>query len=274
MRFKYLSLFLLLTVSHLAQANDCPRIVSQSPYITKTLQWLGLEQCIVGVSRYDTLDLPQTGGVLDPDAEVIATLEPELLFLSDWTDEKKLASITPPETRAIRLGGFGSMAEIEENLRVIGNATNLTGIEQRVTKFHDQWRQAAEAIHGNGKRVLLLSSCSGQPYSFGKKRWLGDLFTQAGFEVAETEPKIRNIGPGNKYTTLNALIDALHPELLFIFDHKDRKQCAFIKPKTPLRIITLDGAKFLHPSPQLLDALGSLKQELTNTAFTSQGYGR
>jgi ABC-type Fe3+-hydroxamate transport system substrate-binding protein len=236
---------LLLIVPQLVQAAECPRIVSQSPYISKTLQWLGLEKCIVGVSRYDTLELPQTGGVLDPDADLIAVLEPELLFVSDWTSEETLARITPSGSRAFRLGGFGSMAEIEENLRTIGRATQMADIEQRVSQFHREWQEAATAIHGSGKRVLLLSSCSGQPYSFGKQRWLGDLFTQAGFVVVETEPKIRNIGPGNEYTTLNALIDASHPELLFIFDHKDRKQCAFIKPKTPVKIISLDGKKFL-----------------------------
>lgn len=59
-----------------AVGADCPRIVSQSPYITRVLIWLGLERCIVGVSRYDALDRPKTGGVIDPDADAIALLEP------------------------------------------------------------------------------------------------------------------------------------------------------------------------------------------------------
>lgn len=265
---------LLLALPQLVQAAECPRIVSQSPYISKTLQWLGLEKCIVGVSRYDTLDLPQTGGVLDPDADLIAVLEPELLFVSDWTSEKALARITPQGTRAFRLGGFGSMAEIEQNLRTIGQATHTENIEHRIAQFHRQWVNAAKELHGNGRRILLLSSCSGMPYSFGRERWLGDLFTQGGFMVAESEAKIRNIGPGNEYTTINALIDATQPELLFIFDHKDRKQCAFIKPKISLRIINLDGEKFLNPSPQLLDALVDLKQAITIAPLTSAKYGR
>ncbi len=43
---------LLLAVVALPAAAACPRIVSQSPYITRALDWLGLERCIVGVSRY------------------------------------------------------------------------------------------------------------------------------------------------------------------------------------------------------------------------------
>lgn len=241
-------------------AADCPRIVSQSPYITKTLQWLGLEACIVGVSRYDTLDRPHTGGVLDPDADLIATLEPELLFTSDWTSAEKLAAVTPKETRSFRLHGFASMAEIEENLRLIGREARIRDIEAKVANFHLQWQGLASEVKGNGKKVLLLSACSGMPYSFGQKRWLSDLFTQAGFMNVETAEKIRHIKPGEKVTTINALINELEPDLLFIFERKQNKQCAFIKPKTPLQIINLDGDNFLHPAPVLLDGLAELRQ--------------
>ncbi|HEY9148450.1 MAG TPA: ABC transporter substrate-binding protein [Gammaproteobacteria bacterium] len=242
-------------------ASDCPRIVSQSPYITKSLQWLGLESCIVGVSRYDELDRPHTGGVLDPDSDLIAALQPELLFTSDWTPAEKLAAITPEGTRSFRLGGFTGMAEIEENLRLIGHEAGLNAIDARVTEFHQQWTNLAAKINGNGKKVLLLSACSSMPYSFGQQRWLSDLFNHAGFTNVETTEKLRHIKPGEEVTTLNALINELEPDLLFIFERKENKQCAFIKPKTPLTIINLDGEKFLHPAPIVLEGLAELKNQ-------------
>jgi len=255
-----IALPLTLFAGHLQAAQDrCPRIISQSPYITKSLQWLGLEGCIVGVSRYDKLELPHTGGVIDPDAEVIATLEPKLLFTSDWTSTEKLAAVTPDGTRSFRLHGFASMAEIEENLRLIGHEAGIIDIDSRVDGFHRQWTSLAAKVKGNGKKVLLLSACSGMPYSFGQKRWLSDLFTQAGFVVVETAEKIRHIKPGEEVTTINALINELEPELLFIFERKQNKQCAFIKPKTPLTIINLDGDHFLHPAPVLLEGLTELQ---------------
>jgi iron complex transport system substrate-binding protein len=254
--FLLLMLFAATTIA--AENSGCPRIVSQSPYITKSLQWLGLEECIVGVSRYDTLERPQTGGVLDPDAGVIATLEPQLLFTSDWTAEEKLAEVTPVGARSYRLAGLESMAQIEDNLQTIGIAAHLADIETRVAGFHRQWQTAAHAIQGNGQRVLLISSCSGTPYSFGRERWLTDLFSEAGFVVVETAPKIRHIHPGEEVATLNALINQLQPQLIFIFEHSLHPQCALIKPKTPIRIITLDGEKFLHPAPVLLEGLAEL----------------
>ncbi len=258
---KLLLITALLFSTAVTAAPECPRIVSQSPYITKTLQWLGLESCIVGVSRYDTLDRPQTGGVLDPDGDLIAALEPDLFFTSDWTRPEKLLTVTPEGTRSFRLVGFGSMTEIEENLRLIGRETGIKDIDARVADFHQQWKKLARAANGKGKKVLLLSACSGMPYSFGQQRWLSDLFTQAGFVNVETAEKIRHIKPGEEVMTLNALIQELEPELLFIFERKQNKQCAFIKPKTPLQIINLDGEKFLHPAPILLDGLAELQQQ-------------
>lgn len=257
----FLLLASLLIGSAYAAEPACPRIVSQSPYITKSLQWLGLEKCIVGVSRYDALDLPHTGGVMDPDDETIAVLEPDLIFTSNWTKPEVLAEATPDGARSFRLDGFESMQQIEDNLRLMGHEAGLSDIKLRIDEFHRNWLTLAGNIKGNNKKVLLLSACSGTPYSFGRKRWLSDLFTQAGFVNAETVEKIRHIKPGEEVTTLNALINELQPELLFIFERKQNKQCAFIKPKTPLKIINLDGEKFLHPSPLLLEGLAELQQQ-------------
>lgn len=239
-------------------ASDCPRIVSQSPYITKSLQWLGLEECIVGVSRYDTLERPHTGGILDPDRDTLEALTPDLFLTSDWTTAETLATGIPTGTRLLRLNGFESMAQVEENLLVIGQAVGMADIETRVAQFHHQWRAAAAAIHGDGRRVLLISSCSGNPYSFGRQRWLADLFSAAGFVVVETEQKIRHINPDAEVKTLNALIDQLQPQLLFIFERSISPQCALLNPQVPVRVVTFDGEKFLHPAPVLLEGLEEL----------------
>ncbi|MCW8917404.1 MAG: ABC transporter substrate-binding protein [Gammaproteobacteria bacterium] len=251
-------LFLLVSPTGQAIEKECPRIVSQSPYLTKSLQWLGLEPCIVGVSRYDTLKRPHTGGVMDPDGEAIEALEPELIFTSNWTRPELLKAITPKGVRAFALDGFESMAQVEENLQLMGSEAGLADIDARVAAFHQEWTTVAASINGRGKKVLLLSACSGSPYSFGKKRWLSDLFTRANFVNVETSDKIRHIKAGAAVTTLNALINELKPELLFIFERKANSQCAFIKPETPLTLINLDGEKFLHPAPVLLDGLTEL----------------
>ena len=77
-------LALLLAAAPALAAGDCPRIISQSPYISHTLAWLELDHCIVGASRYDRGDHPDTGGILDPDGGAIAALvaerQPDVVF--------------------------------------------------------------------------------------------------------------------------------------------------------------------------------------------------
>lgn len=135
---KKMSLFFLL----LLVITDCgskePRIVSQSPSITHTLQYLGQTDNIVGVSRYDDLDLPKTGGIIDPDGEAIEELSPDVLFPSDWT-AAVLEAVTPEEARSVILHGFRSMAEIEQNIRDISRELGLPDGEAKAAAFASGW---------------------------------------------------------------------------------------------------------------------------------------
>jgi len=250
-----LLLGILLLGGGIAQAAEgCPTIVSQSPYITHTLEWMGLKHCIVGTSRYEDLGLPQTGGVLDPDAEAIALLKPEIILSSDWISEQQAQAIRPAGSRLYRLHGFQSMRQIEDNLTTIARAVGLADPQATAERFHRLWREKLARIEGKGRRALLLSACSGAPYSFGKSTWLYDLFSRAGFRVVETEEKIRNINPAD----LNTLIDELQPQLVFIFERSAAQQCRMITPKTPVRIVPLDGDRLLQPAPILLKGLDEL----------------
>ncbi len=243
----------------LATEAPCPRIVSQSPYITHTLQWLGLEPCIVGVSRYDTLQRPRTGGVIDPDAKAIAALQPQLLLTSDWTDAAKWQTATPPGARALRLAGFGAMSEVETNLHRIGEAAGLADAESHAKAFARQWRAAAAEVDGRGK-ALVVSACEEAPYSFGPNSYIYDLFTAAGFRMVETHDRIRHLKAGEPYPDLDTLIDALEPDWLFVLTRADVPQCAMLQPRADVAVIGLDGAPFFHPAPTLLDGLRQLAE--------------
>ncbi len=252
-----LALVLLWSLLPAAEAA-CPRIVSQSPYITYTLDWLGLKDCIVGVSRYDTLDRPRTGGILDPDKEAIAILKPDLMLTANWVDEETWRATAPTGAKAMRLDGFRSMRQVENNLRTIADATGQPQAKTRARTFAAAWREKAKTVHGNSRRVLLLSACSGAPYTFGPDTWLYDLFTEAGFTVVETHPRLRHLRVENPVAALDDLIGSLKPEIVFVFERAHTDQCAAILPRTGVRIVALDGEQFLHPAPVLLQGLDVL----------------
>ncbi|MFK5915225.1 MAG: hypothetical protein QM484_12705 [Woeseiaceae bacterium] len=241
-----------------AETDECPRIISQSPYISEMLDYLGMGHCIVGVSRYSKRNLPRTGGILDPDAEAIDALMPDLIITSDWSKEATLKSATPKGAKAIRLKSFSSMSQLEENMMTVIKATNWKQSIPKVKVFAKSWRKKVKQIKGNNKKVLLLSSCSGSAYSFGPNSRLYDLFTQSGFDVVETKEKIRHIRLGNEISNLTALADRYQPDLMIIFEQRLKKQCQMITPKVPVRILSVDGSEFLQPNTKILNGLDIL----------------
>ncbi|MDH5394223.1 MAG: ABC transporter substrate-binding protein [Gammaproteobacteria bacterium] len=258
--YRFFPLFILLYIPLTTNANEntCPRIISQSPYISHMLDYLGLAECIVGVSRYSKRSLPHTGGILDPDAQAIDSLMPDLFITSDWTSQATLKKVLAGDVKAIRLKSFNSMLQLEENMQLILDATGHTQVSNKVEAFAKSWREKVKQVDGNNRQVLLLSSCSGMPYSFGPNSRLYDLFTKAGFRVVETGEKIRHIRPGNEIEGLNHLLNRYRPDLLFVFEQTLNKQCQLLLPEKPVRILNLDGSKFLHPSTSILEGLDLL----------------
>lgn len=244
--------------SYAKEIYTCPRIISQSPYITEMLTYLEMDQCIVGVSRYSKRDLPHTGGILDPDAEAITLLSPDLLITSDWINPETLKAITPAGVKVLQLKSFNKMGQLENNMMAVIKATHWKKSIPKVIAFKKAWREKIKKVRGNNKKVLLLSSCSGMSYSFGSSTRLYDLFSQAGFKVVESKKKIRHIRPGNEIEDITALLDHYQPDLLFIFEQRQHKQCQMITPNVPVKILNFDGSLFLNPETKILKGLDML----------------
>lgn len=258
-RFLLIVFILLANVVH---AADCPRIVSQSPYITRALDWLGLTSCIVGVSRYDTLDLPRTGGVIDPDVDAIALLGPQLMITSNWTRAETWQAAAPAGAQALRVDGFRGMAGVEAMLRDIGRAAGLKDIEVRVDRFAADWRAAAQRVNGQNRRVLVLSACGEAPYSFGRGTTLHETFTAAGFAVVADHDGIRNFHPGKPDGDVAAWIRERQPDYLFALKNRRDEACNVAIAMPGIPILPLDGPLFTHPGPDLLKGLEQLRQTM------------
>ncbi|MDR2924757.1 MAG: ABC transporter substrate-binding protein [Azoarcus sp.] len=246
---------------------SCPRIVSQSPYLTFALKWLERGDCIVGVSRYDREypALPRTGGVLDPDQAAIAAVRPDLVVSSNWADKATMDTVTPKGARLLRVDGFGSMRDVEEMLRALATESGApAGAYGKIADFSRQWRGIARDLASQpakgGRRVLLISSCMGSPFSFGRQHLIGDIFAQSGFEIAETAPKIRHLVHGQDIPSIEALIDSAHPDIVVSFNNESAEYCRMIAPQAGANVIVLDGEPFVHPGPGLLRAWESMRK--------------
>lgn len=238
------------------------RVVSQSPYITYALEWMGAGDRIVGVSRHDRRELPRTGGVMDPDGAMMARLGADLVIASDWPRPEALQAATPPGARVLRVGGFASMADVEQMLRDIGHAVGVADIEARVERFAAAWRAAAARVGGRGRRILLVSACTGTPYSFGRGTTLGDLFARAGFVIAETQERIHHFPAGPAQNDLAHWLAVVEPELVFVLGNRRSAACEAELAHADVRVLRLDSGLFYHPGPRLLDGLAQLREVL------------
>jgi len=249
---------LLLLVAGAAGAGE--RIVSQSPYITNTLMYLGLGDRIVGVSRYDDLDRPKTGGVMDPDKKAIAALHPDYLFFSDWTSKEVQQQVTPEGAESVVLHGFQNMNEVTENIRTICKTLGVEDGEAKAAAFDRRWREAAAQVDGLGRRVLILSSCKGTPFSFGVKTYLHDLFATAGFNVVDDYPTIRHLRPGAPVATVADLVRRTKPEIIFVLKD-DAHSCPVVIGTGNYQVVQLNGANFTSASPRLLSGIEELQRQ-------------
>lgn len=245
----------------------CPRIVSQSPYLTQALLWLERGDCLVGVSRYDheLPALPRTGGVLDPDAEAIAGLHPDLWLVSNWADAATLDAATPAGTTRVEVDGFRSLADAEALLATLAEKSAAAGATEKIAAFARDWRAVAARIAplAQKRRVLVVSTCMDAPFSFGRDHVIGDVFVQSGFDLVETEPKLRHLVAGAEIPDLDTLFAQTRPDLVFALTSESAEYCRMAAPRSAVRVIPLEGSAFTHPGAGLLRAFTEIETALT-----------
>jgi iron complex transport system substrate-binding protein len=153
-------LLVALAVAVSGQSAVPARIVSTSPNITDTLFALGLGDRVVGVSTFcryppQVSSLPKVGTFLKPDAELIARLRPELVFVH--TGPNSIAS------QLARLGiktgtiESGSLSQVFSTIRSIGIAANVSDRADRlVADINGRLDRVKAAVAGRAPRKVLI----------------------------------------------------------------------------------------------------------------------
>jgi iron complex transport system substrate-binding protein len=136
------------------------RIVSTSPSITETLFALGLGDRVVGVSIYcrypaAVAALPKVGTFLKPDAETIARLKPDLVFVHKG-----------PNSALAHLGSLGiktavvdrgSLPEVFATIREISAAANVADRGARlVSELTADLDRVKASVAGRTPRKILI----------------------------------------------------------------------------------------------------------------------
>jgi iron complex transport system substrate-binding protein len=180
----------LITCASAAAPQPQPqRIVSTSPSITETLFALGLGDRVVGVTTFcrfpaEVARLPKIGTFLNPDAERIAGLRPDLVIVHEHANgvDRRLTSLRIPFV----IVQTGSLASVFSSITQIGTAagtperatTLIAAIQQRLQRLREQHTAGARprVLFLVGRRPGTLADLIG----VGPGTYLNELITIAG----------------------------------------------------------------------------------------------
>lgn len=143
-----------------AQTSPPGRIVSTSPSITETLFALGLGDRVVGVSTFcrypaEVAALPKVGTFLRPEAETIARLKPDLVFVHTGPN----AAASQLTTLGIRtvIVDRGSLVSVFATIRQIGVAAGVPDRADRLIADIDAGLDRVRAaVQGRAPRKVLI----------------------------------------------------------------------------------------------------------------------
>jgi len=157
----YAVLLIVLGSSVDAQTTRAPmRLVSTSPSITETLFALGLGDRVVGVSNYCRFPpavaaLPKVGAFLTPDAELIARLKPDLVFLHTGPNSaaQQLAALSI-RTAVVDRGSFET---VPSTIRQIGVAAGVPDAAERlIASINARLDRVRSAVASRSLRGVLI----------------------------------------------------------------------------------------------------------------------
>jgi iron complex transport system substrate-binding protein len=138
------------------------RVVSLAPSVTDTIVGMGLGSRLVGVTRFDTApevsSLPRVGGFLDPSAEAVVALRPDLvIWLTDGSalaPVSRIAELGIPVLAVPVIGVADVLAATRAIAKALGDPAAGERLAARIEEAIRRARDRAASLPR--RRVLLL----------------------------------------------------------------------------------------------------------------------
>jgi iron complex transport system substrate-binding protein len=252
-----------------AAAAPPRRIVSLAPSVTELLFALGVGDRVVGVTRYDDFPpavtrLPKVGGFVDPDAEAVLALHPDLVVAVRTSGGRGRLDTLARLGATVLSVSDGSLDDLWQSLRTLGQRLGCV--------------EAAEALHRRIERELAEATAAARPGDarrralvvVGHKPLVGvgaGTFIDELLRLAGGENVLKRGGP---YPVLDLeAVAALTPEV--ILDLAAAHEAAgaafwqsarFVPAVARGRVVRLEDAALLRPGPRLPQGLRLLVRGL------------
>lgn len=207
------------------------RIVTLDLTALDVIDSLGLGQYVVGtagaqgrlpefVNKYEVIP----GGQREPDYEMIAGLEPDLIIGGDRNIERDpkikatLEGIAPTVNMGVDFTGFdkNNNAQVVRNVASIFGEEALAKAEEQLKRLDERAAAIASKAQGTPEaKALVVMTTGGKINLFGPgSRW-GLPFSDLGFEEAV---EVQASGPRNSQEASFELIADANPATMFVLD--------------------------------------------------------
>ncbi len=258
------------------------RVLSLVPALTECIYAIGAEDCLVGVSSFciypkQARELPQLGALLDPNWEVILSLDADLLLLdqADQSNQNRARDLAIPVLALDQSTLSGVLSGFETLGRALGQAQAGQELRQTIQSQLIQRPQSESPM-----RVLLVADRvekRGLPaavWALGQGSWLSELLYLAGGSNVISESQATS-------TLSTEGLIALDLDLVIEFWPSDlgppRPMTEWLSDwealgeftEVPMAVALQDDA-ILRPGPRLLEAYRALCMILDQTSRADQ----
>lgn len=255
------------------------RIISLAPSSTEILFAVGLGYRVVGVD--DNSDYPEAaknktkiGSYLNPNLEVIASLEPDLILVTDITSKEYVASLEEKNFTVVVLAPK-TIQGIIRDIRVVGAIGNKTTEANNLADNLEQRINAITSKTSNSSLYRPKVYVEYYPYwTYGPGSFGNDLISMAGGK------NIAAITATAYSEITNEFVVASNPELIIftvgsrasttIKDIKSRTGWDKVDAVKNNKIYTIDDDIISRPGPRIVDALEQLARLIHPELFSSK----
>ena len=255
------------------------RIISLAPHITEILFALGLEEQVVGVTRYS--DYPEAarqkeriGSYVRLNIEKIVSLEPDLVISTAGGN---------PREAVDRLAKLGikvfvihpkKIEDIYTNIRSIGA---ITGRKKEgsamAARLEKRVKDIVSRLEGLSRPKVFFQLGASPLYTAGSKTFVDDLLRKAGGENIAGREKIRY-----PVYSMEEVISR-QPEVIFAMPHGSErnvdanaywKKWSIIPAVKNGRVFQVDPSIVNRPSPRIAEGLEIVARTLHPEAFINE----
>ena len=162
----------------MSSSSSSPRVVSAAPSATATLSAMGASDQIVGVTAHCHLKRPVIGGWLNPDYEVLADLEPDLVLTTD--------SLQAEVRDALRDRGYTvchvspqTLPEVIDSFETLGRAIECGPSGRKLAeRAQTHIRRIRDLTHDLPTRTVYCEEWGDPPMAAGN--WVPEAVSAAG----------------------------------------------------------------------------------------------